>query len=117
MLLIFGIVVVTGLGWKVSVVFAVMNDEEVTRLCRLDEFIECLADVTAGRMGIGFVSIDKEFDVIFGESVMVNQTTIHFLDTVDASVDLRLGSEVVASNQHRLFPHFSINTYNLIIVT
>ncbi|KAI3510817.1 hypothetical protein L1887_17954 [Cichorium endivia] len=91
-LIISSIVIVTCLGGEASVVATVLDAEEVTRLHRSDEFGECLTDVTACRLGIRVVCIDKDFDIVLGESLMINQTTVHSLYVIDASPELRLGT-------------------------
>lgn len=115
-LVVASVVVLAGLGRKSGAMAAVVNEEEVPWLRRLDESGESLAGVLAGGLSVGVVAVDENGDVVLGETESLDKAVVHPLDVVDASSQLRLRSRIVASDQHRFLPHLSLKLSDCLAV-
>lgn len=76
----------------------VVNKEKVAGIGGSDETRKGGADILAGGLGIGIISINQDFDVVLRESIAPDQTLMHPFNVVDASSELCLSSWVIASD-------------------
>lgn len=91
---------------------AVVHKEKIPRLSGSQQIGQSPADVLARGLGVGVIGVDQHRDVVLGESVAVYEAPVRLLDIVNATLELRLRSWVVASYQHRLLCHDLIENTN-----
>lgn len=102
-LVVASVVMFSSLGGKAGAMAAVVEEEDVPRPGGSDETGEGVSDVGTSGLGGGFIGVDEDSDVVFGETVAVDEALMHPLHVVDASFQLCLRSRVVASHQ-KCFP-------------
>lgn len=83
----------------------VVDEEKVAGAGGIDEIGEAGADVVAGGLLVGIVGVYEDGDIILREAVTVGQARVHPPHIVDTSLQLRLGTRVVAADQHSLLRH------------
>src|SRR5262249_50921596 len=87
----------------------VVHEEQVPRLSRSHKIREGKADVLAGRLSVGVVGVDQDGDVVFRETIAIEEAAVSPPDIVDTTLEFGLGAGVVAAYQHRLLCHVVTN--------
>lgn len=84
---------------------AVVDEEKVAGAGGIDEIVERGAYVVAGGLRVGIVGVYEHLNILLREAVAVDQASVHPAHIIDATLELRLGSGVVAADQHCLLRH------------
>lgn len=68
----------------------VVEEEEVARFSRSNEIGKGLPDILACGLGKRIINVNQDSDIILGEAIAFDEASVHMLNVVDASLNLRL---------------------------
>lgn len=71
-LVVASVVMFSGLGGEAGAMAAVVEEEDVAGPGGSDETGESVSDVGTSRLGGGFIGVDEDSDVVFGETVAID---------------------------------------------
>ena len=101
------VIILSGFRGEARAMSAVMHEQHVPRPRRSYESGQRWPNVFPRGLRVGFVRVDQNGDVVFGETVSIDEAAVHPPHVVYASFQLRLCSRVVYSDQNGFFRHYA----------
>lgn len=74
----------------------VMEHQDISRLCTLDELGQRVPNVDSSGFGLGWITVQHHQNVFLHEPKTLNEQVVHSTDIIGTAMQLALGSWVVA---------------------